>query len=369
MFNLTQDLLKYQCPSCGAPLRFDPAKQMIICDSCDSEYPEDFFDIEEINEQSSININPDEKPRIDWKTEGFASKHNTIDNQKGYTCTSCGAEILSDGNTVATECLYCGNPVVISENIGSVLQPDFVIPFKIDKKQAEQILQNFYKGKVFLPNSFKDQNRISKISGLYVPYWLFSCSGEGSMNFKATKVRRWSTANYNYTNTKTYSIDRAGSLEFNHVPVDASIKMEDRYMEGLEPFRYEDLTEFSPMYMAGYFADKFDVNVDDSALRANERVIESTKDTFKNTISGYTTVVENGCNLSIGDTDIRYALFPVWMLNTKYEGKIYQFAINGQTGKVAGELPCDKKKMIAWAVGIAAAASAVLIPMFNLFLS
>nr|MCR5390029.1 hypothetical protein [Lachnospiraceae bacterium] len=37
-------------------------------------------------------------------------------------------------------------------------------------------------------------------------------------------------------------------------------------------------------------------------------------------------------------------LMPVWMLSTKYNDQVYSFAMNGQTGKVTGNLPIDPGK-------------------------
>ncbi len=338
---MSDTLLKYQCPTCGGTLQFNADKQLVVCDFCESEFPEDLF-------QSEPTENIQDKP-IDWKLDGVVESHETMEEQKAYTCSSCGAEIISDGVTAATECLYCGNPVVVESNVSGMVKPDMVIPFKIDKEKAEEMLREFYKGKFLLPSAFKNENRIKKIAGMYVPFWLFSCTGRGRVNYSATKVRRWSDSNYNYTNTKHYAIARGGSVGFEKIPVDASKKMEDDYMDGLEPYDYNDLKAFEPMYLAGYFADKYDVSVEECSQRATHRVVNSVVDEFQRTVHGYTTVTKTNADVQMSGEDINYALFPIWMLNTKYNDKMYQFAINGQTGKVSGELPIDKmKRNLLW---------------------
>ncbi len=348
---MSDTMLKYQCPACGAPLGFSAEKQMLVCDSCDSEYPEDFIK-EQADQDAQKEPAQGDTGKIDWNIEGYVREKEVVGEQAGFSCTSCGAEVVSDGDTVATECMYCGNPVVMTDNINGIVKPDMVLPFKIDKKQAEEMLKNFYKGKPLLPDAFTKNNRIAKISGVYVPFWLFSCTGSGSINFTATKVRRWSDSNYNYTKTETYDVLRSGNIGFDKIPVDASTKMDDNYMDGLEPFDYKDLADFSPMYMAGYFADKFDVGVQESSERANERVMSSLEEAFRQTATGYTTIFKNNSYVQMHGEDINYVLLPVWMLNTKYEGKMYQFAVNGQTGQVAGELPVDKGKLLKWRLGI-----------------
>ncbi len=356
---MSEAMLKYQCPSCGAPLEFSAEKQMLICGSCDSEYPRDFFQ----SDQADSNL---QNSRIDWNIEGYVRENISSAEQSGFCCTSCGAEVVSDGDTVATECMYCGNPVVMSDNISGMVAPDMVIPFKIDKKKAEEMLSEFYKGKPLLPDAFTKNNRISKISGMYVPFWLFSCTGRGSATFEATKVRRWSDNDYNYKKTEYYEVYRSGQIGFNQIPVDASSKIEDKYMDGIEPFDYKALTKFSPMYMAGYFADKFDVSVAECSERASERVVSSSEQAFRDTVKGYTSVSPKSTFVQMKGEDIHYALLPVWMLNTKYKGKMYQFSINGQTGQVAGELPIDEGKLFKWRIGITLASA---IPIFGIVLS
>ncbi len=349
------EMLKYQCPNCGAPLAFSSQKQKLVCDSCDSEFAEDLF-----KTPKAENENPEEgevqsQRNIDWNIEGFVRPKEIAENSPGFSCTSCAAEVVSDGNTVATECMYCGNPVVMTENISGMVAPDLVIPFKLDKDKALEALRNFYKNKPLLPSAFKDSNKLSKISGVYVPFWMFSCTGSGSVNFKATKVRRWSDSDYNYTRTEHFNILRAGSISFDKIPVDASTKMDDEYMDGIEPYDYSELYAFQPMYMAGYFADKFDVSVAESSERASSRVEQSVEDTFRKTVTGYTTVIKSSSIIDMHGDDIKYALLPVWMLNTKYNDTMYQFAINAQTGKIAGKLPIDKMKLWLYRLGIAVA--------------
>ncbi len=361
---MSEAMLKYQCPACGGALEFSAPKQLLVCPSCDSEYPQDMIQAEQGADQQA------QQPagRIDWNIEGYVRDKAEMGEQSGFSCTSCGAEVVSDGDTVATECMYCGNPVVMTDNISGMLTPDVVIPFKIDKKRAEEMLREFYGGKPLLPDSFTKGNRISKVSGVYVPFWLFSCMGSGTVNFTATKVRKWSDSNYNYTKTETYEVFRAGHIGFDNIPVDASTKMDDHYMDGLEPFDYKDFAQFSPMYMAGYFADKFDVGVNESSQRAGDRVESSVEQAFRDTVKGYTTVNKKTSFVKMNGEDIKYALFPVWMLNTKYEGKMYQFAINAQTGQVSGELPIDRAKLLKWRLGITLASAIPIAAIVLLFM-
>ncbi len=355
--------IKYQCPACGAPLEFNPSMQMLHCGSCESTYPQDYF-----KQQQPAGAEQLPPTQIDWNLEGYVKQHEASQPQMGFNCTSCGAEVVV-GDTVATECMYCGNPVVVTQNVTGVLTPDLILPFKIDKSKAEGILKNFYKGKRLLPSAFKDNNHVSKITGMYIPFWLFSCTGQGSAKFNATKVRRWKSGNYEYTETKYYSAFREGSVGFDYIPVDSSKKMDDSYMEGIEPFNFNEVVPFEPMYMAGYFADKFDENVEESGQRATKRVIATLEDSLKDTVQNYDTVNKDQSSIQMQGEDIKYALIPVWMLNTKFGDKTYQFAINGQTGQVAGDLPIDKTKLWLYRIGITVGSFIPLYFIASLFFS
>ena len=55
----------------------------------------------------------------------------------------------------------------------------------------------------------------------------------------------------------------------------------------------------------------------------------------------------------------KYALYPVWLLNTSYKGEKYTFAMNGQTGKFIGNLPVDNGKLAALFAGLTVGVSAL----------
>ncbi len=354
---MSDQVLKYQCPACTGPMRFDSAKQMVVCDYCGSEYSESYFENE-----------VEETEKVDWKIQGNVKEEEVLEHQTGFTCTSCGAEIVSDGNTAATECMYCGNPIVLTDHISGMVKPDFVLPFKIDKNEAERKLKNFYNKKILLPSAFKDKNRIKKIAGMYVPFWLFSGKGDGYLHMEGTTSTTRREGDYKITTTRHYDVSRAGTVDFQRIPVDSSKKMEDNYMDGLEPYDYSELKDFAPSYMAGFFADKFDVSLDECTPRVKVRVENSTKEALRATVKGYSSVSEISSGIDFVTEEVKYAMLPVWMLNTKYEDIMYHFAINGQTGKVSGDLPIDKmKKRILQAVLTVACYIPLAMIAYNIF--
>ena len=285
---------------------------------------------------------------------------------RSYVCKSCGGEIVGDATTAATACPFCGNPVVMMGQFAGALRPDYVIPFKLDKKAAKAALMKHYGGKRLLPKVFKDQNHIDEVKGVYVPFWLFDADVDARVRYKATRVRSWSDSRYNYTETGHYAVIRGGNIGFERVPVDGSTKMADALMESIEPFDFSEAVDFQTAYLAGYLADKYDVDAEESIERANERIKKSTETAFASTVEGYATVTPESTGIRLQNGKAKYALYPVWLLNTTWNGQKYTFAMNGQTGKFVGDLPLDKGAYKKWLFGLTGIVGAAVFALLYL---
>lgn len=347
-------LKEYKCPCCGGVIEFNSAGQNMRCPYCDTE-----FDIQTLDSFES-ELQQDGTDDMNWEsTGGTVWEEGEEENLRSYICNSCGGEVVGDGQTAATECPFCGNAVMVPGQLSGTLRPDLVVPFQIDKEAAKAALRKHYKGKLLMPKVFKDENHIDEIKGIYVPFWLYDTDTQASIRYKATRVRSWSDSNYTYTETSFYSVRRGGSVGFTDVPVDGSTKMADELMESIEPYDCSKAVPFHTAYLSGYFADRYDVESEECIRRANERIKHSTEDAFRDTVYGYSTVQTEYSSVNFQNGRARYALYPVWLLNTSWNGKKYTFAVNGQTGKLAGDLPMDKGAYIGWLLGLTAAVGAI----------
>ncbi|MBP3701262.1 MAG: hypothetical protein J6I64_05190 [Lachnospiraceae bacterium] len=340
-------LQEYKCPCCGGAIAFDSTLQKLKCPYCDTEFEMETLATYdgELQEQVVEDMAWESAGETQWQDgeeEGLCS----------YLCNSCGGEIVGDENMAATSCPLCGNPIILTGKLSGSLKPDYVIPFKINKKAAKEALKKHYSGKRLLPAVFKDENHLDEIKGIYVPYWLFDAQAEASARYKASNVRVWSDSDYQYTETSMYSVTRGGTLAFERVPVDGSSKIEDVLMEAIEPFDFGEAVDFQTAYLAGYLADKYDVDSEQSITRANDRIRKSTENAFAATVKGYTTVHTESVSVRLQQGKIKYALYPVWLLNTSWNGEKYTFAMNGQTGKFVGDLPLDKGAYRKWLLGL-----------------
>ena len=347
-------LQEYKCPCCGGAIAFDTQVQKMKCPYCDTD-----FEMETLAAYDS-ELQGEGVDDMQWETSAGAEwTEGEADGLRVYSCKSCGGEIVGDDTLAATACPFCGNPVVMMGQFAGALKPDYVIPFKLDKKAAKAALQKHYGGKRLLPKAFKDQNHIDEVKGVYVPFWLFDTDANARIRYRATTIRHWEDSNYEYTETSHFSVFRGGSIGFERVPVDGSTKMEDDLMESIEPYNFGDAVDFQTAYLAGYLADKYDVSAEESIERANERIKRSTEKAFAETVDGYDTVTPEATNIQLNNGSAKYALYPVWLLNTTWNGQKFTFAMNGQTGKLVGDLPLDKGAYRKWLFGLTAICGAV----------
>lgn len=342
-----QALQEYKCPCCGGALAFDSSIQKMKCPFCDTE-----FEMEALEGYDEV-LKEDRADSMEWETTaGGEWENGEADALRTYICKSCGGEIVGDANTAATTCPFCGNRVVMMGNFSGALKPDLIIPFKLDKNAAKDGLMRHLSGKRLLPRVFKSQNHIDEIKGVYVPFWLFDTDADAQMRYSATKVRTWSDEDYDYKETSHFAVSRGGNISFENVPVDGSSKMADDLMESIEPYNMADAVDFRTAYLAGYLADKYDVGAEESVERANERVKKSTESAFAATVKDYDTVETENSSIQLKNGKAKYALYPVWLLNTTWNGNQYTFAMNGQTGKFVGNLPIDKAAAAKWFFGL-----------------
>ena len=338
-------VVNYQCLCCCAPLRFDGESGKLKCDYCDSEF--EVAEVENLyrEKEEKAAENQAKEESNQWSTECLSEDWGQEGtDMKSYICPSCAAELVCDETTAATCCPYCGNQTVVPGQFSGALKPEFVIPFKKDREYAMAALKKHYKGKKLLPDSFVDGNHIQEIQGVYVPFWMFDAVAEGEMSFHATTTHKEKKGDTEITTTKHYNVYRKGNMAFEKIPVDASSRMPDEHMDSIEPFDYSELKPFSTAYMPGFLADKYDVEKEECGKRMEVRCKDAIEKAMSDTVTGYESKTVKDKYLFVNKGEVHYAMLPVWMLSTRWNNENFLFAMNGQTGKMVGDLPMDKGK-------------------------
>ena len=354
-----EQVKNYKCPCCSAALVFSGSTQKLHCDSCGNDFePETLAQIDEADSAAQS------QSKFQW--DDYTPREFVMDDSQFAVCVcpSCGAEITADASLGATICPYCDNTTILKDKFEGVYMPDYVIPFRVEKNSAMGILSEAARKKLLIPKAFKSESKLKEIKGVYVPFWMFDCKADADITYNAQRVTAWSDSKYNYTKTDFFRLFRSGSADFANIPVDASTKADDEYMDALEPFNYDDAVKFDPAYLSGYLADKYDVSVEDSIDRANRRIKASMESMLRRDTAEYQMVQTSSSSVRFDNGKVRYALLPVWMLNVSYNGQMYKFAINGQTGKTIGNYPVDNGKLFLLRAAIFVATAALSVGIF-----
>lgn len=336
--------IAYQCPCCGAPLAYSGKSGRLECSACGNGFELDV--IEAMNA-------PQEAGSVQFALPQETFAQEEAQQMQAYICQSCGAELMTEETTTATECPYCGSPTILPDQIEGGVKPEKVIPFVVTKEEAQKQFEDYFKGKKLMPNIFLNtRNRIAEMRRLFVPYWLFDCGAQGDILYDAKKQRTRREGDWEVTYTDHYLVRRAGSMAFEDIPVDGSVKLDNRITESLEPYDLSAAVPFAPAVLAGSLADHADVDAQECAGRARERVESSMAQALRDTVHGYSMVTERRRSILAQDSKVTPVLMPVWLITTEKEGKVYTFAINGQTGKLTCDVPADVKKSLLWGFGV-----------------
>lgn len=364
------ETITYKCPNCDGGLVFDPGEQKFKCEYCLAEFTEE--ELKKLNPESSRAVSEADSEK-DSGTDsedasGEAHSPGGASRDGGgtmmvYSCPSCGAEIVADETTAATYCYYCHNPVVLSGRLSGEYRPDYVLPFEMDRKKAEEIFKNWIRRKRYVPKDFYSPRQMELLQGIYYPYWLFSCQVDGRIEAETTRRRVSRFGSVENIETSYYKVNREGAMDVNRVARNALKKADRRLSEAVLPFDMEKLRPFTAGYLSGFQAQRRDVEAEEFRIDVETEIRDFAVETLRSGISGYDSVRVLKHEEKLCNQRSDYVLFPVWILTYKgkKDGKTYYFAMNGQSGKVCGVLPVDYKRL-------AMLFAAVFFPMLFVFL-
>ncbi len=334
--------ITYTCPSCGAGMEFDAASGKLHC-----EYCETYMSVNDYQTQYGDAKEDAAQQEHAQQGNGKTSKGNVNE----YHCSTCGATLVADENTSdehtsASICAFCGNPTLVYDHLTGEFTPDSVIPFSIDKEQAKGLVKRWMGKGLLTPSNLKSESVLEKITGIYVPFWLYDYDCQDHMTANATRTRHSSDMNYYYHYTDHFHVTRHTSANFRKIPADASSRMPDDIMDKLEPFDYGKLNIFEMPYLAGFMSEKFNYSADEIENRTRQRAVNYITEMTRSSIQGYSSVTVVDNNVQAVNTRDEYALLPVWILNYNYKGVNHKLYMNGQTGKIVADRPVSNVKSV-----------------------
>lgn len=358
-------IISYKCPNCDGELIFEPSTQKYKCEYCGSLFSQEELDAMKPAEGSE---------RIDGGAQASEEKTGEETGETAaagaviYNCPSCGAQIVTDDTTAATFCYYCHNPVVLGGRLEGKYLPDKIIPFAVTREAAEKGFGEYISKKKFVPKAFFSKKQIESMTGVYFPYWIYDARLEGSMQAEGRNIRVWRSGETEFTETKFYNVQREGEVELSNLSENALKKANAKLAKNMLPYDFSKMKKFKTGYLSGFLAERRDIEKQEVEGKMQQEMRESAERLLRETISGYNSVSVRNTRIVPKKENWSYVLFPVWTLTYKAKnGKIYYYSMNGQTGKVSGELPIDYARVtIVSAVCAAAALALALIGGFFL---
>ena len=344
----------YACKNCGAVLYWDAHAGCLKCEFCDHTYQvSDFEDKTAIETKEPIDQTADEVKEVEYLNEDLA------EGMVAYECKTCGGTVVTLKTTMADICPYCGEAISITSKSVGEFRPKMVIPFEKKKQDAINIFKQYVTKTSFVPKLFKQNYVIEKIQGLYAPFYLHNITDQANHLFGAETSTSVTSGNYRVTTHRVYDLTSTTKGTFTGIPTDASVRLDNKLMEAIEPYEYNDLKDYNPAYMAGYLAEQCDEDVTKMDEIAETKCKTAIDQEARGLFAGYGVLTTKSATHNIMNHSKDYCMLPVWVLNVKYNGKKYQYAINGQTGKVTGKLPLNKPAVFAAAAAVFAAADVI----------
>lgn len=347
----------YKCPNCGAPLQWDPGKAKIDCDYCNGEFTaqevEDFNEKRLDRHEARAEAGAERQARYSGGEEQVSQGAPHEAQIRSYHCDSCGAEVVTDNHTAATFCYYCHNPVILTDRLRGDFRPDQIIPFRIDRKQAEEHFLKWAKSKRFVPKSFYSQSQLEKLTGIYLPFWVAKATTQLNLQGKGTQSRTWDTSSERMTETNVYQISRQGDLEYGNMMEMAyreDEKIDPEQVEMIADYRLDERKDFSMPYLSGFFAETPTVSEEEAQQQIHNRASTYADQTIREQLAPFDSTELHVREAKTKIDELQYVLMPTWIMTYKFLGKTYVYAINGQSGKSFGELPMDKGKLGLWSI-------------------
>ena len=349
--------MEFKCPKCGSnDVKFQPENYYCYCEYCGSK-----IEIESFETQNEI-------PQIPQK-QVFQKQDVEYDE---YTCSSCGAKLITDENTVMTFCVYCGSQQVLKEKMEGSFMPKGIIPFKVSKEEFIKIYKAYLENKSYR-DEFRNEIEIVELKGVYIPAYIYEM--EVDVYDRGNFV-------YKYDDSR---VEKPYEMKFQFEVIsiqDASSYYDDELIAAIEPFDLTEIVEYQPGFLSGFLADRGNLTSMVMSKKPEERVkkaivkeiltrlnkhffgkwIEEMKEhkitTYYKKNGSYVKEVQKygdfiddfnrgtleggGICINIKNQRNQYVLLPVWFVTTMYKGKKYWIAVNGQTAKVDSLLPPDR---------------------------
>ncbi len=329
---------KYLCPACGAQAVWTPSKKALICPYCSTESAAELQGdgtlVGESDLAEALRALPDEK-------RGWAAERKTV------KCQSCQAISVFDEKRVAQACDFCGSPALMNmDDVQSPIRPGSQLPFQVSESTVRETIRQWYGSHFWARSDVGDKALTDTLHGIYLPYWTFDAhiecpwEAEAGYHYYTTddKGNRQQHTRWEYASGHV-------SQFHDDLLVPASKGVHASLLAELEPFPTTTaLLPYDPGYLTGWVVEQYQIDLIEAAQNSRDRMTEIVRQECSNQVPGDT---QRGLRIAptFSAQTFKHTLLPVWLLTYTYGSKNYQVAVNGATGKIAGEYPLSWVKI------------------------
>lgn len=332
----------FPCKSCGANLQFEPGAADLVCPYCNrtNHIPQSEEEVEELDFESALARGAD---RLEVET-------------MSVRCGGCGAQQTLEPNVTAARCAFCDNPLVLQAEATRQIQPKALLPFAVERKQAEAAFEKWLSSLWFAPNDLARRARTGSIDGVYIPFWTYDCQTEsyyrGERGEHYYETETYTEEEDGEQVTKTREIQRTAWYPaqgcvwegFDDVLVLASESLPRPLTDALQPWDLEALVPYDDRYLAGFRTECYQIDLPGGFEVAKDVMEGHIRTAVRRDIGGDEQRVHN-VRTRHYDVTFKHVLLPLWISAYRYADKPFRFVINARTGEVQGERPWSAVKI------------------------
>ena len=342
--NVETTLIK--CESCGSNMSFDPNTQKLRCVHCGSlkEIKSDLVRERDILTAFSQDNRWDEK------------------DVSVFRCENCGAKVVLQINETAKMCPFCGTSHVAKLNELAGIKPNGLLSFAFDEQKALQLSKDWAKKRFFAPRKFKKNLNLQNVNGIYSPCFTFDSNTFSQYHGRIGKTHTRVVGSGKNRRTQTYivwrNISGTHSTSFDDVLISAGSRLGQDKLDKISPFDTNYGKEYEQSYLLGYVAYHYDRDIEECWDIAKKRIDDNVK---KQILSNYVYDHVDYLNVSTVHENVtyKYVMLPIYVGNFNHKKKLYNFFVNGSSGKVWGKYPKSIFKIALTVFGALAIASII----------
>ena len=333
--------LQAKCPSCSGTMQYSPESGTLKCIYCGHEQELDTTPVS-LTGQS-----------LDECAAQCASKLNEGINTTTVTeikCQQCGATTTVAENITSARCAFCGSSLVLTDaHERRAWKPEYMLPFSIGKKAGREAYKEWLKGKWYAPNELRKNAADTKaFQGVYMPYWAYDAETEtqykGKQGQRATRVKRVNGKEETESYTEWRNVEGEVNVDFENLLVPASDTLPAGILNKLVRWDLENCVNYREEFLSGFETELYTKDFVQAAEIAKQKMDIEIDQEIKKDIGGSDQRID-WRDTDYGDIMFKHLLLPIWISSYTYQGKIYQFVVNGRTGEVEGNYPLSKIKV------------------------